>query len=102
MILFILKMVYYVYSLGSPLSGDSNENTQNTFIIWRKSHWSQMTLSAERISYNIARQVKLTPDAFCFLRHVRRILQVATCEKWSQARKKVEHYYTIMTCVNIN
>ena len=56
--------------------------------IWRKSHRSQMTLSAEGISYNIARQVKLTPDAFGFLRHVRRILQVATCEKWLQARKK--------------
>ena len=42
--------------------------------IWRKSHRSQITLSAEGISYNIARQVKLTPDAFGSLRHVRRIL----------------------------
>ena len=33
-------------------------------VIWRKSHRSQITLSAERISYNIARQVKLTPDTF--------------------------------------
>ena len=45
-------------------------------------------LSAERISYNIARQVKLTPDAFGSLRHVRRILQVAAFEKCPQARKK--------------
>ena len=30
--LFILKMVYCVYSLESPRRGDSNENTQNTFI----------------------------------------------------------------------
>ena len=55
--------------------------------IWRKSHRSQITLSAEGISYNIARQVKLTPDAFGSLRHVRRILQVVTCEKCPQARK---------------
>ena len=56
--------------------------------IWRKSHRSQTTLSAEGISYNIARQVKLTPDAFGSLRHVRRILQVAAFEKCPQARKK--------------
>ena len=54
--------------------------------IWRKSHRFQMTLSAEGISYNIAGQVKLIPDAVGFLRHVRRILQVATCKKWPQAR----------------
>ena len=53
-----------------------------------KSHRSQITLSAEGISYNIARQVKLTPDAFGSLRHVRRILQVAAFEKRPQARKK--------------
>ena len=58
------------------------------FSIWRKSHRSQITLSAEGISYNIARQVKLTPDAFGSLRHVRRILQVAAFEKCPQARKK--------------
>ena len=58
--------------------------------IWRKSHRSQITLSAEGISYNIARQVKLTPDAFGSLRHVRRILQVAAFEKCPQARKKDE------------
>ena len=56
--------------------------------IWRKSHRSQITLSAEGISYNIARQVKLTPDAFGSLRHVRRIVQVAAFEKCPQARKK--------------
>ena len=56
--------------------------------IWRKSHRSQITLSAEGISYNIARQVKLTPDAFGSLRHVRRILQVAAFEKCPQASKK--------------
>ena len=56
--------------------------------IWRKSHRSQITLSAEGISYNIARQVKLTPDAFGSLRHVRRILWVAAFEKCPQARKK--------------
>ena len=56
--------------------------------IWRKSHRSQITLSAEGISDNIARQVKLTPDAFGSLRHVRRIHQVAAFEKCPQARKK--------------
>ena len=56
--------------------------------IWRKSHRSQINLSAEGIRYNIARQVKLTPDAFGSLRHVRRILQVAVFEKCPQARKK--------------
>ena len=56
--------------------------------IWRKSHRSQITLSAVGISYNIARQVKLTPDAFGSLRHVRRILQVAAFEKCPQARIK--------------
>ena len=61
---------------------------QTKLIIWRKSHRSQITLSAEGISYNIARQVKLTPDAFGSLRHVRRILQVAAFEKCLQARKK--------------
>ena len=70
--------------------------------IWRKSDRSQITLSAEGISYNIARQVKLTPDAFGSLQQVRRILQVAAFEKCPQARKKIEYYYTIMTCVNIN
>ena len=45
-------------------------------------------LSAEGISDNIARQVKLTPDAFGSLRHVRRIHQVAAFEKCPQARKK--------------
>ena len=44
--------------------------------------------SAEGISYNIARQVKSTPDAIGSLRHVRRILQVAAFEKCPQARKK--------------
>ena len=70
-------------------------NIQRTFdhcnvnlLIWRKSHRSQITLSAEGISYNIARQVKLIPDAFGSLRHVRRILQVAAFEKCPQARKK--------------
>ena len=29
----ILKMVYHVYSLESPLLGDANENTQHTFIL---------------------------------------------------------------------
>ena len=53
-----------------------------------KSHRSQMTLSAEGISYNIARQVKLTSDAFGFLRHVRRILHVATCEKMDPSEEK--------------
>ena len=43
--------------------------------------------SAEGISYNIARQVKSTPDAIGSLRHVRRILQVAAFEKCPQARK---------------
>ena len=56
--------------------------------IWRKSHRSQIILSAEGISDNIARQVKLTPDAFGSLRHVRRIHQVAAFEKCPQARKK--------------
>ena len=74
----------------------------NTINIWRKSHRSQMTLSAEGISYNNRKTGKVTPDDFGFLRHVRRIIEVTTCEKWPQARKKVEHYYTIMTCVNIN
>ena len=58
------------------------------FFIWRKSHRSQITLSAEGISYKITRQVKLTPDAFGSLRHVRRILQVATGGKCPQAWKK--------------
>ena len=31
--IFILKMVYCVYSLESPRWGDSNENTQHTFIL---------------------------------------------------------------------
>ena len=31
--LFILKMVYSVFSLESPHRGDSNENTQNTFML---------------------------------------------------------------------
>ena len=30
---FILQMVYCVYSSESPLLGDSNENTQHTFIL---------------------------------------------------------------------
>ena len=30
---FILKMVYCVYSFESPLWGDSNENTQHTFML---------------------------------------------------------------------
>ena len=30
--LFILKMVYCVYSLESPHRGDSNENTQHTYL----------------------------------------------------------------------
>ena len=61
---------------------------QQNIHIWRKSHRSQITLSAEGISYNIARQVKLTPDAFGSLRHVRRILQVATCEKMPPSEEK--------------
>ena len=65
-----------------------NFNAADKAFIWRKSHRSQITLSAEGISYNIARQVKLTPDAFGSLRHVRRILQVAAFEKCPQARKK--------------
>ena len=30
---FILKTVYCVYTLGSPQWGDSNENTQNAFML---------------------------------------------------------------------
>ena len=71
-----------------PLTGDIAMANKAWQIIWRKSHRSQITLSTEGISYNIARQVHLTPDAFGSLRHVRRILQVATCEKCPQARKK--------------
>ena len=87
-----------ILTYGSDVWGFENIE----IFIWRKSHRSQITLSAEGISYNIARQVKLTPDAFGSLRHVRRILQVAAFEKCPKRGKKIEHYYTIMTCVNIN
>ena len=73
-----LRQYFSLYRAVSQRKGD----------IWRKSHRSQITLSAEGISYNIARQVKLTQDAFGSLRHVRRILQVAAFEKCPQARKK--------------
>ena len=64
----------------------NKERVMHAGFIWRKSHRSQITLSAEGISDNIARQVKLTPDAFGSLRHVRRIHQVAAFEKCPQAR----------------
>ena len=48
------------------IESDSEGFPTYYFIIWRHSHRSQITLSAEGISYNIARQVKLTPDAFGF------------------------------------
>ena len=33
--IFILKTVYCVCSLESPQGGDSNENTQHTFMLWK-------------------------------------------------------------------
>ena len=80
---FVLFLALLINSV-LPMGWDSSHET----LIWRKSHRSQITLSAEGISYNIARQVKLTPDSSGSLRHDRRILQVAAFEKCPQARKK--------------
>ena len=57
--LFILKIVYCVYSLESPQRGDSNENTQHTFMLKKTEKISLLNLLTWR--YNQPSLARTTP-----------------------------------------
>ena len=62
--LFILKMVYCVYSLESPRWGDSNESTQHTFILKKIEKISIFSLLTWRYDWHSLARTTLSRTYF--------------------------------------